>query len=345
MAAPDFPASPTVGQTYTAPSGLVYTWDGTVWTTTAGAASTYWTDTGTALTPTDATKRVSIPGPTASGADQSSLVLGSRTMKTRLGGLPTVDGTWWHVNRYFDGTQWQRDDVTRDAWTVTLQPGQPQPVQVVYVPTSGGVGTAVLSLDNAGKLTLSGATIFMSTKMQLTQSSADNSDFSHNWGGTASIGWIWRLDGSGGDQVLAAHRDVAGTITFPFTFQGNGNLLILGSVGQKASGTTWSNPSDIRLKKDIRPYERGLTDILRLEPIHYTLKAGDIETCGFDAEKVRDVFPECISTTKMRLDPADEEETENVLVFDMHPILVALVNAVKELAAKVNAATAEPSHA
>ena len=33
MAAPDFPASPTVGQTYTAPSGNIYKWDGSVWTT------------------------------------------------------------------------------------------------------------------------------------------------------------------------------------------------------------------------------------------------------------------------------------------------------------------------
>src|SRR5215467_4430389 len=102
MAAPDFPASPTLNQTYTAPSGLVYTWDGKVWTTTAGAASTYWTDTGTALTPTDATKRVVIPGPTATGADQQSLVLGSRTMKLHLGGLPTNEGAWINFNRYFD---------------------------------------------------------------------------------------------------------------------------------------------------------------------------------------------------------------------------------------------------
>jgi len=61
MAAPDFPASPTVGQTYTAPSGIVYTWDGKVWTTTSTPQNAYWTDTGTALTPTDGTKNLSVP--------------------------------------------------------------------------------------------------------------------------------------------------------------------------------------------------------------------------------------------------------------------------------------------
>jgi hypothetical protein len=32
MAAMDFPAAPFVGQDYTAPSGVVYTWDGVAWT-------------------------------------------------------------------------------------------------------------------------------------------------------------------------------------------------------------------------------------------------------------------------------------------------------------------------
>lgn len=38
MAALDFPASPTVGQTYTA-NGLTYTWDGVSWDTTNSIAS------------------------------------------------------------------------------------------------------------------------------------------------------------------------------------------------------------------------------------------------------------------------------------------------------------------
>ena len=33
MAAPDFPNSPTLGQTYTGPNGNIFTWDGAVWTT------------------------------------------------------------------------------------------------------------------------------------------------------------------------------------------------------------------------------------------------------------------------------------------------------------------------
>src|SRR5215475_1824264 len=118
---------------------------------------------------------------------------------------------------------------------------------------------------------------------------------------------------------------------------GAGNLIISGATGTKASGTTWANPSDIRLKQDIGAYSRGLGDILKLEPITYRLKADPDRECqGFDAAAVQEVFPECVGTTKMKLDPDGEEE--EVLTFDMHPVLVALVNAVKELSAKIGVA-------
>jgi len=123
------------------------------------------------------------------------------------------------------------------------------------------------------------------------------------------------------------------------TIDNLGNLVITGTVGQKASGTTWANPSDPRLKQDVAPYGAGLAEIAQLEPITYRLKVQpDGPLCyGFDAAKVRDVFPECVSETSMKLDPTDEEPTPGVLSFDMHPILVALVNAVKELTARVAA--------
>jgi hypothetical protein len=129
-----------------------------------------------------------------------------------------------------------------------------------------------------------------------------------------------------------AANAAAGANTSLLTLDNAGNLTIGGAHGYKTSGSTWEVGSDIRLKKNIAPYARGLADILKLQPIRYTLKACGTETCGFDAATVRDVFPECVSTTRMKLDPADDEETDDVLVFDMHPILVAIVNAIKELA-------------
>jgi Chaperone of endosialidase len=122
------------------------------------------------------------------------------------------------------------------------------------------------------------------------------------------------------------------TASSQFTFDSAGNLTITGPAAFKQTGTTWANPSDPRLKTDMGPYARGLAEIMQLAPISYHLKADpDGPLCyGFDASAVKEIFPECVGTTIMKV---DEEDTE-VLVFDMHPVLIAMVNAIKELAGR-----------
>jgi hypothetical protein len=198
----------------------------------------------------------------------------------------------------------------------------------------------LLTLDNAGNLTLATPTQPVATAIQISGGAFTNFMLNNPWGpqATATSSWSLMLD-AGGDRATFYRRApnaAAGTTTNPFVVYGTstppGDLVITGNNATKNTGTVWINPSDMRLKKDVAAYPRGLADILKLEPISYTLKACGTETCGFDAEAVRTVFPECVSTTRIKLDPADAEETDDVLVFDMHPILVAIVNAIKELA-------------
>src|SRR5215468_3776598 len=94
MAAPDFPASPTVGQIYTAPSGIQYTWDGKVWSSSSTSQSWLWTDTGTALTPYDATKNVTVTVPSTPTSDHFVLGQSGVTAKARL--AATTATTWRH---------------------------------------------------------------------------------------------------------------------------------------------------------------------------------------------------------------------------------------------------------
>src|SRR5215831_1980244 len=99
MAALDFPNPPlTVGQLYNAPNGVTYQWDGTVWTVPVGGAQ-LWSTSGSALTPTDATKSVTI---TASTGDD--LILGTRTVKGRLTTPTAGDSVNLTVNRNAAGT-------------------------------------------------------------------------------------------------------------------------------------------------------------------------------------------------------------------------------------------------
>jgi|SRR5215813_5503539 len=122
MAAPDFPASPTVGQVYTAPSGNIYTWDGAVWNTTGSAPNAYWTDTGTALTPTTSTRQVVAVGSSANPAtpSQAQMVLGTRTTKMRLQSLAGYNWDGVTSNGRYDGTNWYADDPNKSSWNVVL---------------------------------------------------------------------------------------------------------------------------------------------------------------------------------------------------------------------------------
>lgn len=117
MAALDFPSSPTVGQQYAAPNGVTYQWDGAAWVVTGGPPGQLWTGAGAALTPTDATKRVAILGPTTT-VDQSQLVLGPGTTKGRLMALGSQSWAGLSVNDWYDGSAWHQDDPTLPSWHV-----------------------------------------------------------------------------------------------------------------------------------------------------------------------------------------------------------------------------------
>jgi len=130
----------------------------------------------------------------------------------------------------------------------------------------------------------------------------------------------------------------AGSGTGQCNFDQNGNLIIAGPTGQKSTGTTWSNPSDARLKEVKGPYEGGLAEILQVEPVIYQLLAhpeyGD--QIGVIGQEIEEVMPETITLVEGTI----EREGETITVpdlrqFDANAILWALVNAVKELEARV----------
>ena len=121
----------------------------------------------------------------------------------------------------------------------------------------------------------------------------------------------------------------------------SGSLILAGSTAQKASGTTWSNPSDIRIKKNIRDYEKGLDSLMqvRVREWEYNGKAGtvaDTKSMGVVADEVETILPDTVSTYKAKLNPEDEEDSD-IKKFDATEITWLLVKAVQELSAKVTA--------
>lgn len=109
-------------------------------------------------------------------------------------------------------------------------------------------------------------------------------------------------------------------------------LHVNGDAAKNSGGSSWINASDIRLKNIDGKYEKGLAEILYLNPVRFHYKDGNPrqidskpEQIGFIAQEVKKIFPEAVS-----------EGNDGYLEFNMHPVLVALVNAAKQLKSENN---------
>jgi trimeric autotransporter adhesin len=103
-------------------------------------------------------------------------------------------------------------------------------------------------------------------------------------------------------------------------------LHVIGTAGL-STGTTWTNTSDRRLKDIHGDYNKGLNEIIQLQPVEFSYKKdnlkklpSDINIVGFIAQDVEPLFPEAINTGE-----------DGYLEFTMHSINVAMVNAIKQL--------------
>jgi len=130
-----------------------------------------------------------------------------------------------------------------------------------------------------------------------------------------------------GDKVF-----IGATATDP-----GSNLLVVNGAVAKPGGGSWATWSDIRLKDLHGNFNRGLKEIIKLQPVNYSYKKDNIKNLpsdknyvGFVAQEVQKVFPEAVT-----------EEKDGYLTLDVNSINVALVNAVKELKAENDKLKAE----
>src|SRR5262249_34575658 len=82
-------------------------------------------------------------------------------------------------------------------------------------------------------------------------------------------------------------------------------LSVNGNADKASGGTAWSVFSDRRLKNVEGRYERGLSDIVKLEPIRFRYRKDnelhlphDHEEIGVVAQDARKAFPETVSVSK-----------------------------------------------
>ncbi len=104
-------------------------------------------------------------------------------------------------------------------------------------------------------------------------------------------------------------------------------LHVAGSAFKTDGSTAWLTSSDLRLKNLKESYGKGLAEIAALRPVVFRYKSGnprnlpsDREQVGLVAQEVQPLFPEAVT-----------RGADGFLQLDMHPVNIALINAIREL--------------
>jgi hypothetical protein len=108
------------------------------------------------------------------------------------------------------------------------------------------------------------------------------------------------------------------------------------------------NSSDRRGKTGIAPSSKGLAEVLQLQPVSFTrvdASTGAQEEIGFVAQDVQPILPEAVWTAGIPLRDGSGglDSGEPTLGLTSETITAILVNAVKELTARVAALEGTPA--
>lgn len=133
-----------------------------------------------------------------------------------------------------------------------------------------------------------------------------------------------------GNVVVGSEADLPGA--------GTAVLQVAGDAFKLSGSGSWLVPSDARLKEDVRELEAGLAQLRCVRPVRfrYNGRAGTPEGqegVGVLGQEIEKVFPEMIRRIPGGMD--GDTDTEDLRIYDGSALTFVLVNAVKELAGKV----------
>jgi hypothetical protein len=133
-----------------------------------------------------------------------------------------------------------------------------------------------------------------------------------------------------GNVVVGSSADLPGA--------GAAVLQVAGDAFKLSGSGSWLVPSDARVKEDVCDLETGLVQLRRVRPVrfHYNGRAGTSagqEGIGIIGQELEKIFPEMIRRIPGRVD--GEPDMEDFRIYDGSALTFVLVNAVKELAGRV----------
>lgn len=189
-------------------------------------------------------------------------------------------------------------------------------------------GSASMTIDTAGNVGIGASST--GSRLHVSGDQRVNGRLSVNAPPDATL--TIRTENAPGIPLIVYNYN--GVEIFRFAGQGSGSYMLMSGDAYKTSGgTTWSIPSDQRVKKDIRDYESGLDEILQLRPVRFHYRddasrglSSAREEIGFIAQEVREVIPDAVT-----------EGQDGYLSLKADAIHWAAVRAIQELNAKVEA--------
>jgi hypothetical protein len=304
------------------------------------------------LTIDKATPRISLQAPFGGGQNQSRGIRGRDATglnrwivqfgdaAVESGGNTGSDFT---INRYTDA-------------------GAPLGLDVMKVVRSTGAITFNYPVTITGAVTVGGQLHASAGPITLNQAAASSPQLTTNCfglqvaGTTAPFSYQMRFNDWGLQWVIGTGRleyfDYAGAILFSVNASG---VLAVSGDGVKPGGGSWSAPSDERVKTVTGEYQHGMVELRELQPVVYTYKGNDTleipqgevpyknspnyqpavagrEFVGLIAQDTEQALPELVRKISGYIDGA---LIGDLRVMDTTPLIFALLNAVKELDARV----------
>jgi len=228
-----------------------------------------------------------------------------------------------------------------------------------YLPLTGGTLTGALNgttfnasgnLFGAGAI-ISGAILAQGETRSTAQASGQVNALHTFYNATPSrIGYVGYLASNSFSSTIL-ENDISGGI---LEVRGNAIQLVFNGNCYNPGGGPWLATSDARIKDVQGEYSQGLDAILGLRPVVYTYKGNDTAPdgssihshvaeertpfVGLVAQEVETVMPGMV---KQGMGYIDGEEVTDLRSLDANELIYALVNAVKTLAARVEALEAE----
>lgn len=230
---------------------------------------------------------------------------------------------------------------------------------------NGNLITSLLTINrdngqlfiNSGLITLDGSATSGSSRINLVKGPTnDVADIRSEVGGVGL--WLMQMGDATADDFVLHSYNASGIAGYVYwILKSNGALYYQSDLTYKPAGGEWQASSDARIKTVTGDYDTGLDAIKQLMPVRYTYNGNETlrspeedtkqsphaqvvgqEFIGLVAQEAEGPMPEMIKQTSGYIDGV---AVDDMRTMDGGIIKYALINAVKELALRVETLEAQ----